>query len=295
MDVAGSASIAAPSASGGQTGAGGSTGAGGANGNGAPACSVDLPGAVEPVSVAFAGPNRIVVQTREPAQLWVVSELSGATSMISLSQESRADTGHAVFHSNSGGGLACASCHPEGHEDGRVWNFQCEGRRRTQDLGGGIGGTEPFHWGGDLGDFPILVNEVFVGRMSGPTLDREQTAATLRWINSVPAKPGLRSAADPQVLRGKALFDSPSVACFSCHGGGALTNNMTVDVGTSAKFQVPTLRGVGWRAPYMHDGCAPTLAARFGNKFCDGGDAHGKTSQLTPAQLDDLVAFLESL
>ncbi|MBC8131533.1 MAG: cytochrome-c peroxidase, partial [Deltaproteobacteria bacterium] len=64
---------------------------------------------------------------------------------------------------------------------------------------------------------------------------------------------------------------------------------------TSAAFQVPSLRGVGWRAPFMHDGCSPTLAARFGNKYCDGGDAHGKTSQLTPAQIDDLVAFLESL
>ena len=75
----------------------------------------------------------------------------------------------------------------------------------------------------------------------------------------------------------------------------ALTNNQTVDVGTSGLFQVPSLRGVGWRPPYLHNGCAPTLAARFGNASCDGGDMHGKTSQLTQAQIGDLVAFLESL
>ena len=43
----------------------------------------------------------------------------------------------------------------------------------------------------------------------------------------------------------------------------------------------------------MHDGCAKTLADRFG--ACGGGDAHGVTSTLTQAQLADLVAYLESL
>ena len=45
----------------------------------------------------------------------------------------------------------------------------------------------------------------------------------------------------------------------------------------------------------MHDGCAPNLEARFNNPLCGGGDAHGKTSQLTPAQLADLIGYLESL
>ena len=40
--------------------------------------------------------------------------------------------------------LACASCHPEGHDDGQVWNFSALGPRRTQSLAGGIAGTEPF-------------------------------------------------------------------------------------------------------------------------------------------------------
>jgi len=43
----------------------------------------------------------------------------------------------------------------------------------------------------------------------------------------------------------------------------------------------------------MHDGCAATLRDRFG--ACGGGELHGHTSQLTPAQIDDLVAYLESL
>jgi Cytochrome c len=258
-------------------------------------CAVDLPAMVEPVSVAFSGLGLVIVQTREPAQLWVLSQLAGTMGTVTLSQESRADTGHVVFHSNSGGGLACASCHPEGHEDGQTWDFQCVGPRRTQDIGGGLSGTEPFHWEGDLADFPNLVATVFVGRMGGPSLTREQTAATLGWINSIPARPGLQPSTDARVGRGKTLFNSPQLGCVSCHAGAAFTNNMTIDVGTSGAFQVPSLRGVGWRPPYIHDGCAPTLAARFSDKSCAGGDKHGQTSQLTPAQTDDLVAFLESL
>jgi len=56
---------------------------------------------------------------------------------------------------------------------------------------------------------------------------------------------------------------------------------------------VPSLLGLRWRAPYLHDGCAPTLRDRFGD--CGGGDNHGHTSQLAPAQIDDLTAYLETL
>jgi len=44
----------------------------------------------------------------------------------------------------------------------------------------------------------------------------------------------------------------------------------------------------------MHDGCAATLADRF-DPACGGGDLHGKTSHLTPAETGDLVAYLKSL
>jgi cytochrome c peroxidase len=72
-----------------------------------------------------------------------------------------------------------------------------------------------------------------------------------------------------------------------------LSNNATVTVGTGLSLQVPSLRGVAYRAPFLHNGCAPTLLDRFG--ACGGGDAHGKTSTLTSAQLADLVAYLDTL
>ena len=93
--------------------------------------------------------------------------------------------------------------------------------------------------------------------------------------------------------RGRLLFEDATAACSTCHVGAVGTNNKTVDVGTGRPLQVPSLRGVAWRAPYMHDGCAVTLADRFG--ACGGGDKHGHTSQLGAAQIADLVAYLQSL
>jgi hypothetical protein len=73
-----------------------------------------------------------------------------------------------------------------------------------------------------------------------------------------------------------------------------LTNNKTVDVGTGKALQVPTLRGLRWRPPFMHDGCARTLADRFDPR-CGGADRHGLTSRLTAEEIADLVAYMDTL
>jgi hypothetical protein len=241
------------------------------------------------VAVAYAPNGTVISQSRDPAALWTAD----GQGVISLSQESTTDTGHRLFHLNAGGGIACASCHPEGGEDGRTWNFACLGQRRTQSLRGGLSGTEPFHWDGDMSNFSQLVKEVFVGRMSGPQPSDDQTAAMLQWLDSIPELPNPPPTAPSAVEHGRTLFGSPALGCTTCHTGAHLTNNLTVDVGTGLKLQVPSLRGVGWRAPFLHTGCAPTLADRFGT--CGGGDKHGHTSQLSSADVSDLAAYLETL
>ena len=90
------------------------------------------------------------------------------------------------------------------------------------------------------------------------------------------------------------LFNDPTrAACASCHAGSTFTNNATVDVGTGRAFQVPSLVGVGTRGPFMHDGCAKTLADRF-DETC-GGARHGNIRGLTSTDVSDLVAFLQSI
>jgi mono/diheme cytochrome c family protein len=243
------------------------------------------------VAVAYLPSGVLFAQTREPAALWRGD--TGGT--IALASDSRTDTGQYIFHVNAGGGLACASCHPEGGEDGRVWNFLCTGARRTQSIRGGISQTAPFHWDGSEHDFSGLMDDVFSGRMSGPRLNPDQKAALQGWIDTIPAMPttaGLDAAA---VERGKAIFTDATVGCAACHAGALLTNNLTIDVGTGQAFQIPSLRGVSWRAPFMHNGCAATLTDRLTSAACGGGDKHGFTSNLTSAQIGDLTTYLQSL
>ena len=78
------------------------------------------------VAVAYRPDGKLVVQTRAPAAVRLLT--GGAPSITLLGGDLHADTGHDIFHSDAGAGLACASCHPEGGEDGRVWQFQGSGR-----------------------------------------------------------------------------------------------------------------------------------------------------------------------
>jgi mono/diheme cytochrome c family protein len=130
--------------------------------------------------------------------------------------------------------------------------------------------------------------------MSGQPLATEQISALQSWLFSLPAPPAPPTTDATGVAMGEALFTDASVGCSTCHSGAKLTNNATLNVNTGGVFQVPSLVGVGWRAPFLHDACAATLHDRFG-PTCTDGVSHGQTSQLTPDQISDLVSYLETL
>ncbi len=247
-----------------------------------------IPG--QAIAAAYDGDDQLIVQSREPASLYIMSpDRQRVVREIKLSDETREDTGHAIFHSNSGGFLACASCHAEGGEDGRTWRF-IEGDRRTPSMRGTIAHTEPFHWDGSVKDMRHLVDHVFSTRMSGPKVNDAQVETLKNYVFRIPAPPKIEQDAIV-VERGHALFNQRG--CANCHSGAALTNNETRDVGTGGAFQVPSLVGVGWRPPFLHNGCAKTLKDRFDGSC--GGDKHGDITGLSGAEIADLSAYLESL
>ena len=248
------------------------------------------------VAVTVKKDDTVVVFTREPATLQLqplagLNQPATGWTTISLGGESREDTGHAIFHSNAGGNVACVSCHPGGADDGRVWTFST-GARRTQTLQGTLEGTAPYHWGGDAPAIETFATDVFVKRMGGQGLDAGQVNALGAWLTRIPAA-NVSPALDVDArARGKVLFESQAVGCSGCHAGAKLTNNESIDVGTGGTFQVPSLLGLALRAPYLHDGRAATLLDRFGPA---GGDDHGHTAELSSAQVKDLITYLESL
>jgi mono/diheme cytochrome c family protein len=241
------------------------------------------------IAVAYAPDGHLVVQTRAPA---AIVEDGGVR--IALGTPRTAGLGHTIFHTATPAGIACASCHAEGNDDGHTWNFVPMGARRTQTFRGGFLATAPFHWDGSEHDMTALVGDVYVHRMGGITLGENERQALASWLDQLPALPHVAPDDAAAVERGRTLFQDPTIGCATCHSGPLLTSNLTVDVGTGGAMQVPSLRGLRWRAPYMHSGCAATLADRF-DPACGGGESHGHTAALTDAQRADLIAYLETL
>ncbi len=252
----------------------------------------------------------IAIQTRNPWRIVIAQYQEAAEAQRSLVDAPRLDLatskdfyqggildlGHEDFHTDTGFGLTCASCHPNGGDDGVAWEFVTGEIRRTQDLRGGLLDTAPFHWQGEHRDMEELVQETFFERMGGSVARHGNLLDVDDWLDRLAMPPSFAVAGDEQaVARGKALFERSAVGCASCHSGERFTNNATVDVGTGGAFQVPSLVGLSHRPPYMHDGCAKTLMARFTDERCGGGDLHGQTSHLSQSELQALVAYLSTL
>lgn len=260
---------------------------------GVPGDTIVADGLGAPTSVGYEADGGFVVFYPEAPALVIHRPGSSATHTISLPGEVGYDAGRELFHQVAGVGLACASCHPEGRDDGEVWDFKEFGLRRTQVPSGHILSRAPYHWSGDQANLPALLTEVFEHRMAGGELTDSQKTAIGPWLDRLPAPAPITG--DPAaVARGQALFESADVGCIACHNGSLFTNNGLFDVGTGGRFKVPSLRGVAARAPYLHDGCAATLMDRLTGS-CGGLDNHGHVSQLDAGQLADLIAYVESL
>jgi cytochrome c peroxidase len=205
-------------------------------------------------------------------------------------------------------GISCASCHLEGREDGHVWNFT-DGPRQTPSLSGRqLSKTAPFHWNGEFEGLTAFMAQTVNHRMGGlgvsPAMERQLGA----FIESQPTPDNPHRLAEPSEaqLRGASVF--VKAECNTCHVGQVLTDNQFYNVGTlvltgrvlddatrlpSGGFNTPSLLGVARSAPYLHDGSAATLKQRIlvGKQT----NLHGKTSQLSDGEVDDLVEYLKTL
>lgn len=242
------------------------------------------------IVTAAAGPlvGQSLVLSHSPATVRVLD----STLQVRLHDEDRANTGLELFQMTVGSGISCASCHPGGRADARTWNL-ARGPRRTQPLEGGVSQRGAFHWDAEFTSFSDLIDDVMTGRMGLlQELTTNSKAALLGFLDGIPAA-AAASSDDEGAARGRALFESEATECSACHTGPNFSDNQAYDVGTGGAFVTPSLVGVGYREPLMHDGCATDLADRFGP--CGGGDEHGKVSQLTDAEIADLVAYMKTL
>lgn len=130
-----------------------------------------------------------------------------------------------------------------------------------------------------------------------------------RWVG------GDAEALTEQEKNGFLLFTGKA-NCIACHSGWSFTDHAFHDIGLPGNdkgrgkilelqeamhaFKTPTLRDIGRRAPYMHNGSLPTLEAVVGHYESgfierDTLSADMRSFSLTDEERRDLVAFLHTL
>jgi mono/diheme cytochrome c family protein len=209
--------------------------------------------------------------------------------------------GRSLFHSSGDqriarDGRACASCHPDGRDDGLTWATP-NGPRRTKMLAGMLSGTAPFSWDGKSPDVRDHLQDTFK-RLSGEGgLRSLELRALTAYVESLDAPPRTGAGDQAKVARGAALFKSEAAKCSTCHNGDALTDHERHDVQSqhaadrTPEFDTPSLRFISGRAPYYHDGRYKTL-----HELLTASDGKmGHTAQLSEDDLAALETYLRTL
>jgi DNA-binding beta-propeller fold protein YncE len=134
-------------------------------------------------------------------------------------------------------------------------------------------------------------------------LPEEVPAALDQWLESLQPAPSpwlVEGHMSEAAQRGEKLFRRRDTACATCHEPGLFTDLRSYNVSTEGpfdhgdkEFDTPTLVELWRTAPYLHDGSAATLREVLTTR--NPKDEHGKTSHLSPGEIDDLVQYLLSL
>ena len=193
---------------------------------------------------------------------------------------------------------SCASCHPDARADGLNWDLLNDGLGTPKN-------TKSMLWSHrtppamSLGVRETAETAVRAGLHHIQFVVRPETdaAAIDAYLKSLEPLPSPYLAGDAKAERGKRVYEK--AGCQECHTPPLYTSLKSYDVGTGTAreageaFDTPTLVELWRTAPYLHDGRAATLEEVLTK--CNPGDRHGKTSSLSAAELDELVAYLLSL
>jgi len=213
------------------------------------------------------------------------------------------EVGRKIFHSTDNSGISsdgrtCASCHPDGRDDGLTW-ITPDGPRQTPTLAGRLALTAPFGWTGSSETVREHLQQT-LKRLGGRGLTDVETYALLTYLSRMKPPPTPQSHDGPKVARGKAIFTSDAAGCSGCHvtkGGHVIGDGEGHDVGSiatgdrTAMLSTPSLQLVGGTAPYFHDGRYATL-----RELLRGTDGNmGSTGHLSDTELDALTTYLETL
>lgn len=229
------------------------------------------------------------------------------------------------------GYISCATCHIDGFEDGRTWDFtdRGEGLRNTTSLLGKRGiGQGRLHWSanfdevqdfehdirGAFGGFGFLPDEVFNEGTRNTSLgdpkaglspELDALAAYLTSLDTVNPSPFRNpdGTLTESGLRGLVLFED--LGCHTCHEGLDYTDSaqgLVHDVGTITELSGSRLGGPleGLDTPTLRGvwETAPYLHDGSAPTLYEvlveknQSELHGATLGLSQSDLDDLVSYM---
>jgi cytochrome c peroxidase/DNA-binding beta-propeller fold protein YncE len=182
--------------------------------------------------------------------------------------------------------------------------------RRTPMLAGRVAANGPYGWHAESADLPTRLHAGFglhrwggMPAHQGGNLAARSGRLALFLRKGLVPPPGIGRELDETEQRGRELFKSTEVGCTGCHKPETEYTDRVAypmprvpirpgfDDEAEKEFKTPSLKFVGGRAPYFHDGRAPTLEWVIDNN----DDRMGHTNQLSGPDRKALVAFLKTL
>lgn len=195
---------------------------------------------------------------------------------------------------------SCSSCHPDGRADALNWDLLNDGIGNPKNTKSLLLAhkTPPAMVTGVRGDAEAAVRAgirhiQFVVR---PEEDAVAIDEYLKSLEPVPSPHLVNGKLSDSAQRGRAIFEK--AGCAACHKGPLFTDLKEYDVAAGnpteqdQQLDTPTLVEVWRTAPYLYDGRATTIREVL-TKY-NPNDRHGKTSELSQAEMKDLIAFVLS-
>jgi YVTN family beta-propeller protein len=232
------------------------------------------------------------------------ADLVGAIALGGPAEPSLARKGEAIFHDAYRSWhewFSCATCHVEGHENGGNYDTFNDGKygnpKKVLSLRGVVR-TGPWTWHGHQTNLAQSLQGSFTRTMGRGALNAEELKEVLAYLETLDFVPPPKASHTEAAKRGESVFKAKG--CAACHKPPLYTDKEVHLVGLESPddvyrgFNPPSLRGVGRRMPYLHDGRAKTLEEVIRDHHRPSGLGGGE-SDPTPEELSDLVAFLKTL
>ena len=278
---------------------------------------------VDEVAIAAAvdqGPRRVVVGRRrlnvavgpDGQFAYVADSLDDTISVVAIATGQRPatialgprpdlsaiDRGERLFSAarlSHDGWMSCQSCHTDGHSNGLASDTLGDGSygapKRVPTLLG-VAATGPWTWTGSKDRLEEQVRQSITTTMHGTKADAAQVADLTAYVGSLVPPSGPRDVDGSAVARGREVFRRKSVPAATSRPSTPRPGPSTSGWSTRSATARSTRRRCG---PSAVATTSSTTAAHRSLRDVFAAEHHPRGLELSPREIDDLVAFLGTL